>query len=196
MFTCMYSKTNFLKACELLKVWHSSVTSVAWLCLKSPKFATCSVFTQCPDSGVEPGRWVRSVLWGISLTRVYTVILLMKQTLQVGQDERAQVGNFSCYTWKSSIHCRGRPSFLFTHKKKAVSDPACGGRTLQIGRSTIGGSDPAIGAGDLCLHWGAKGGVWPRIWGSTPQSEHYVNAVPEWYLSHLKLFRLPVSFKF
>ena len=79
-----------------------------------------------PPPPPPPGRWVRSILrWGVSLTRVYTVIPLKEQTPQTGQNEWAQARNFSCYTWKSAIHWGGggRPSFLFTHKIKAVSDP-------------------------------------------------------------------------
>ena len=87
---------------------------------------------------------------GVSLTRVYTVILLKEQTPQAGQNEQAQINNFACYTWKSSIHCGGRPSFLL-QKKNGVR-PRMRGRTLQIWRSTKGGSDPASGAGDLRLH--------------------------------------------
>ena len=99
-----------------------------------------------------------------------------EQTPQVGQNERAQVRNFSCYTWKSSIHCGGRPSFLFTHTKKRCQTPHAAGsnptnleehkrrvRTLQSGQVicvyTEGQKagltphlefDPAIGA--LCKH--------------------------------------------
>ena len=126
--------------------------------------STYTAFTQCPDSGVEPGRWVRSVYsCGVSLTCVYTVIPLKEQTPQVGQNEQAQGRNFSCYTWKSSIHCGCRPSFRFTHTNKAVSDPACGVEPYKFGGAQKMGQTPAIGAGDLRLHWGAKGGSAPAI---------------------------------
>ena len=116
-----------------------------------------------PGGGSDPS-------CGVSLTRVYTVIPLKEQTPQVGQNERAQGRNFSCYTWKNSIQCGGRPSFLFTHTKKSGARPRMRGRTLQIWRSTKGRSDPAIGAGDLRLHQGQNAGL-------TPQSEHCVNTV-------------------
>ena len=40
---------------------------------------------------------------------------------------------------------------VYTHKQSGVR-PRMWGRTLQIWRSTKGGPDPAIGAGDLRLH--------------------------------------------
>ena len=105
---------------------------------------------------------------GGSLTRVYTVIALKEQTPKRART-KAQVRNFSCYTWKSSIHCGGRPSFLFTHTNKAVSNPSNledhkrRVRTRNRGRWFV-----------FTLR--GKRRVWPpRIWGSTPQSE-YVKA--------------------
>ena len=68
------------------------------------------------------------------------------------------------------------PAFCVHTPKKVVSDPTW---TLQIWISTKGMLDPAIGAGDLRLHWGAKGGsdpasgVRPRNW-STNINKVYV----------------------
>ena len=134
---------------------------------------TYTTFTHCPDSGVEPGRWVRSVFGGgggggegCSLTCVYSVIPLKEQTLQAGQNEQAQVRNFACYTWKSSIHCGGRPGFLFTHIKKVVSDlePYNFGGAQKVGHTPQSGQV-------ICVYTeGQKAGL-------TPQSEHCVNTV-------------------
>ena len=163
----MYSKTNFLKACELLKFWHSSV---AWLYMFKVT-QVCNLFH------------VYTVPWFRGRTREVGQIHLAGDFIdprlhsdpahgadpEVGQIEWAQVRNFSCYTWKSSIHCGGRPSFLFTQKKKAVSDPTCGVEPYKFGGVlTNGGSDPSMGAGDLCLHWGAKGGVYTPHLGFDP----------------------------
>ena len=51
---------------------------------------------------------------------------------QAGQNEWAQVRNFSCYPWKSSIHCGGRPSFLFTHTKKRCQTPHVGSNPTNL----------------------------------------------------------------
>ena len=130
---------------------------------------TCSIltaFTQCPDSGVELGRWVRSVLRGFIDPRLHSDPTQGADPAS-GADRTSSSKKFSWYTWKSSIHCAGRPSFLFTQKKKRSQTPHAGSNPTnweEVKRRVR----PPIGAGDLRLHWGAKGGVWPCIWGSTP----------------------------
>ena len=57
---------------------------------------------------------------------------LKEQTPQLGQNEWAQVQNFSCYTWKSSIHCGGRPGFLFTQKKMRCQTPHLGSNPTHL----------------------------------------------------------------
>ena len=173
----------FLLECMYTIIWMYVIPKDRWHIISGTfiqhaiNLNCLTAFTQGPDSRVGPGRWVRSVLRGVSLTRVYTVIPLTEQTPQVGQIERAQVRNFSCYTWEKFHTLQGQTKLsVYTHTKSGVR-PRMRGRTLQICWSTKGGSDPAIGAGDLSLHWGAKGGVWPRIWASTRQLENCVNTV-------------------
>ena len=69
------------------------------------------------------------------------------------------------------------PAFCL-HTQKSSVKPRMWDRTLQIWRSTKGRSAPPRNQG----RWFAfilrgKKRVWPRIWGSTPQSEQCVNAV-------------------
>ena len=132
-----------------------------------------------PGDGSDPS-------CGVSLTRVYTVIPLMEQTPQVGQDERAQVRNFACYRWKSSIHCRGRPSFLFyTHKKQCQTPHAGSGSNptnLEEHKRRV---RPRNRGRWFAFTLRGKRWVWPRMWGSTPQSEHCVNAVSIAYTMYM-----------
>ena len=52
---------------------------------------------------------------------------------------------------------------VYTQKKCGVR-PRMRGRTLQIWRSTKGGSDPAVGAGDICVYTeGQKAGQTPHV---------------------------------
>ena len=146
-----------------LKVELSSANSTA--CLKMCQINLCILHILCLHSAPIPG-WN---LGGgsdpscrVSLTRVYTVIiLLMEQTPQEGQNEWPQVWNFACYTWKSSIHCRGgggRPGFLFTKKKMRCQTQHAGSNPTNL-EEHKGGQTPAFGARDLHLDW-----VWTCIW--------------------------------
>ena len=129
----------------------------------STGFCVILTFTQCPDSGVKPGKWVRSVLQGFHWHAFVHSDPTQEQTPQAGQIERAQVRNDLATHGKVPYIAGADPAFCLHTQKKPGVRPRMRGRTLQIWRSTKGGSDPTIRAGDLHLHWGAKGGVWPRI---------------------------------
>ena len=91
------------------------------------------------------------------------MIPLKEQTPQEGQNKRAQVRNIACYTWKSSIHCRDRPSFLFTHTKKAVSDTACGVKPYKFRGAQKAGQTPQSGQ-VICVYTeGQKAGLTPHV---------------------------------
>ena len=134
------------------------VLSKKWLTIKNVNYMYYRVYTV-----PRPGRCGQSPLAGFHWPALFTVIPLREQTLQAGQNERAlclhTVQHFARYTWKSSIHCRGRLGFLCTHTKKVVSPCQTHLQSWipQLWRSTKGGSDPASGAGDLRLQVGQKG---------------------------------------
>ena len=112
-----------------------------------PRLHSTPILGSNPGGGSDPS-------YGVSLTRVYTVILLTEQTPQVGQFLNKL--NFALLHMEKLYTLRGQTR-LSVYKKKSGVRPRMLGRTLQIWRSTNGGSDPAIRAGDLRLHWGAKG---------------------------------------
>ena len=92
-----------------------------------------------------------------------TVIPLTEQTLQVGQNEQAQVRNFACYTWKSSIHCGGRPSFLFsvyTFLKSGVRPRMRG--PYKFGGAQKAGQTPQLGQ-VICLYTKGQKAGWPGV---------------------------------
>ena len=123
---------------------------------------TITVFTQCPDSGVEPGRWVRSILHDFIDLRLHSDPAQGADPTR-GAEWMSSSMKF-CVLHVEKFHTLRGQTWLSVYKKKMR------GRTLQIWRSTKGGSDPAIGAGDCIYTKGQKAGL-------TPQSEHCVNAV-------------------
>ena len=81
---------------------------------------------------------------------------------------------FSCYTWKSSIHCRGgggggRPSFLCTHTKQSGVRPHMNPTNLDKHKRHV---RPRNRGRWFAFTLRGRRWVWPRIWGSTPQLEH------------------------
>ena len=113
----------------------------------------------------------------ISLTCVYTVILLTEQTPQEGQNEWAQVWIVVCYTWKNSIHCGCRPGFLFTPKKvRCRQTPHAGSNPTNLEECKRRVRPRNRGRRFAFTLRGKRRGL-TRIWGSTPQSEYCVNAV-------------------
>ena len=123
-----------IRHCSFCHEWRRFCSYVQYL----PRLHSAPIPGSNPGGGSDPS-------CGVSLTRVYTVIPLKEQTPQAGQIERAQVRNFSWYTWKSSIHCAGKTSFLFTHAKKAESDPACGVEPYKLGGAQKAGQTPQSG---------------------------------------------------
>ena len=116
----------------------------------------------------------------VSLTGVYTVILLKDQTPQEGQNEWVQLWNFACYTWKCSIHCGGRPSFLFIHTKMWCQ--TCGVEPYKFGGAQNAGQTPQSGQ-VICIIYteGQKAGSDPAIgalckcgicWNASPVDEN------------------------
>ena len=137
---------------------------------------TITVFTQCPDSGVEllevgqshlaGFHWSTFTQWSCSWSRPHK---------RGRMNELHVVWNFVCYTWKSSIHCAGgggggRPGFLFTKKKcGAGSNPTNLEEHKRRVRPHNRGRWFAFTLRGLTPHLG-----FPP---PPPQSEHCVNAV-------------------
>ena len=104
---------------------------------------------------------------------VYTVITIQRsRPRQVGQNELAQVRNFSCIHMEKFHTLRGQTQLsVYTHKKSGVRPRHAGSNPTNLRNSSIKRRVrlAAIGAGDLRLHWVAKGGglADPASWGST-----------------------------
>ena len=126
-----------------------------------------TVFTQCPDSGVEPGRWVRSVLrgfhwpaftqwsrsrsrprkWGRTNELKYKISLAThgKVPYIAGADPA-----FCLHTkkmWCQTPHLGSNPAHMVEHKRRVR--PRNRGRWIPFTLRGKGGSDPTSG-------------VWPR----------------------------------
>ena len=107
---------------------------------------TCTVFTQCPDSGVELGRWVRSVLYGFINPRLHSDPAQGADPAS-GAEQMRSSKKF-CLLQVEKFHILQDQSRLsvYTHTKEALSDPACevepykfggaqkAGQTLQSGQ--------------------------------------------------------------
>ena len=97
------------------------------------------------SSGVEPGRWVRSVLRGFIDPRLHS------DPTQGADPIQDLVRHLSCYSHGKVPYIAGADPAFCLHTQISGVRPRMWGRTLQIWRSTKGGSDPAIGAGDFRL---------------------------------------------
>ena len=94
-----------------------------------------TVFTQCPNSGVKPRRWVSSFLGGGG--GVIDPCLHSDPTQ--GADPATGTERMSSSTKFLLLHMekfhtlRGQTRLLFTHNKNAVSDPASGVESCSFG---------------------------------------------------------------
>ena len=134
-----------------------------------------------PIPGSNPRRWVRAFLQGFIDPRLHSDPAHGADPTR-GAEWMSSSMKF-CVLHVEKFHTLGGggardPGFLFTNKNNAVSDPTCG---VEPYKFRIRGAQKA----GQTRKWGrwfafilrGKRRVWSRIWGSTPQSEHCVNAV-------------------
>ena len=104
---------------------------------------------------------VRSVLWGFIELRFHS-------DPAQGADpasgaERTSSSKKFCSLHMEKFHTlRGRPSFLFTHTKTAVPDPACGVEPYKFGGAQKAGQTPQSGQVAFTLR-GKRRGLTPHV---------------------------------
>ena len=120
-----------------------------------------TAFARCPDSGVEPGRWFTDLSCGVSLTPRLHSDPAQGADPASGAERTSSSKKFillhmeKCHTLRGGGGGGADPVFcLYTHtqKKKRCQTLHAGSNPTNLEEHKIGGSDPAIGAGDLRLH--------------------------------------------
>ena len=130
-----------------------------------------TVFTQCPNSGVEPRRWVSSFLGGGGGVGHWPVFTQWSHS----RSRPRNWGRTNELKYKISLATHGKvpyiagadPASVYTQQKRGVTASGVESCSFE-GAQKAGQTPQSFGAGEFRLHWGTKGGVWPRIWGSTP----------------------------
>ena len=139
-----------------------TITRQGWWDELSRRGKALGHYYPCPDARVEPGRWVRSILQGFIDPRLHSDPAHGADPTRGAEWMSSSMKFCVLHSGKVAYIAGADPAFCL-HTQKCGVRPRMRGRTLQIWRSTKGGSDPAIRAGDLCLHWGEKGGSDPAI---------------------------------
>ena len=133
-----------------------------------------TAFTQCPDSGVEPGRWVRSILQGFIDPHLDSDPT--HGTDPASGAERMSSSMKFCTLHLEKFHTLLGQTRLSVYTQNMVSDPACGVEPYKFAGVQKAGQTPQVGQ-VLCVYTEGQKRVWPRKWFSTPQLGHCVNAV-------------------